>query len=497
MNPQQPRDPRLDDKIWRLEHCYKIVDKQGLRHRMTMNVVQRRIAASKAKRKMVLKARQMGVSTYRLLDLFDDTITNENVTSAILAHKDDGIEKLFRIPKRAYDYADPFWRPKLDRGGGSKYEMFFPSLNSRIYAGLEVRGDTIHKLHWSEVAFVPDEDKIKATLQAVPIDGEVTLETTPNGMGGYFYDIWNDPDQPYEKFFFPWYIFPEYQIPVEDELSLTGEEKRLKEKAMKLFGILVTDSQIAFRRFKKLELKELFAQEYPEDDQECFLASGDSVFNLQLLKELLSEVVRPNRSNDTVTIFHEFNNGHIYAAASDTAEGVGGDWSITKVFDVTDREEVAVLAMNRSKPEEFAQATYDLCAKYTNPERPWPLLGVERNNHGHAVLLKLENLYYPNLYHRKVGKDDRDPRPGWVTDKVTRPLMIDTLRDAIENRTTKLNDRKTFSECMTLINDEGKAQAAPGKHDDRVIASAIGVQMVIESGVSALYDNIAGKILVG
>lgn len=493
----QETDPRLADKLWRLEHCYKIVDKQGVKKRMSLNVVQARIQKSKAKRKMILKARQMGVSTYRLIDLFDDTITIPNTTAAILAHKDDGIEKLFRIPRRAYESADPLWRPKLDRGGGSKYEMFFPRINSRIYAGLEVRGDTIHKLHWSEVAFVPDEDKIKATLQAVPLNGDVTLETTPNGMGGYFYDVWNDPDQSYEKFFFPWYIFPEYQIPVDGPLQLTSDEKKLKEKAMKLFQIMITDEQISFRRLKKLELKDLFPQEYPEDDQECFLASGDSVMNLMLLKELLSEVEEPLWFDDTVTIFKEFNNGHIYAAAADTAEGVGGDWSIGKIFDVTDREEVAVLACHRSKPEDFGQMLYDLCARYTNAERPWPLLGVERNNHGHAVLLKLENLDYPNLFFRKKGGDDRDDRPGWVTDKVTRPLMIDTFRDGLEERSFKLNDRKTFSECMTLINNEGKAEAAPGKHDDRVIASAIGVQMVIESSASALYDNIAGKIRVG
>lgn len=492
----------LDDKAWRLEHCYKIVDKQSRLVTMTMNPIQRRIAASRSKRKMILKARQFGVSTYCILDKYDSTITIPNRTTVILAHENDGIEKLFRIPRRAYENSHPDLKPLLDRGGGSKYELFFPALGSRIYCDLSVRGDTIHDLHISEMAFIKDQNRVKATLQAVPLDGDVSIETTPNGVGGLFYDMWHDADQPYEKFFFPWYIHDEYQIPVSKLVPAeTSEEREFKKKAKKLFGVDITPAQIAYRRFKQVELKELFIQEYPEDEETCFLASGSAAMDLLKLAALARAAKSPCLSDGPTRIFLPYNSAHRYACGVDTAEGVGGDWSRACMFDVATREQVATLNAHRLSPEDFAEALYHFCYRYTSRDRPVPLLGVERNNHGHAVLMKLEQLHYPNLFFRPKGTDERgnlirDDRPGWVTDKVTRPLMIDVFIEAVHRETARLNDRDTFSECRTLVNNEGKIEAQDGKHDDTVIAGAIGLQMVVEAAPLAIYDNIADRIRV-
>ena len=40
----------------------------------------------------------------------------------------------------------------------------------------------------------------------------------------------------------------------------------------------LTPEQLKWRRNKKLELKEFFKQEYPEDPLTCFLTSGNSYF---------------------------------------------------------------------------------------------------------------------------------------------------------------------------------------------------------------------------
>lgn len=494
-----PSAELLRDKAWRLSNYYQIVNKDGQRCHMVPNVVQQKLMASTSLRKMVLKARQTGVSTYGLLDIYDDTITTPNTTSAIIAHEQDAIRKLFRIPQRAYKFAPR--KPAIDRGGGSQYEMFFPRMNSRIYCDLAIRGDTIHRLHVSEAHFITDEDNLKATLQAVPIKtGKVVLESTPNGIGGLFYEYWQDPDQPYEKFFFPWFIFPEYAIDTE-KLSLTNDEKDFVKKARERYGVTITHAQIAFRRYKIAELKNLFFQEYPEDDQQCFLSSGGSAMDLFIVQELMKAARAPYYQDEVTSLYVPYNNSHLYACGVDTAEGVGGDWSVASMFDVKTREQVGMLAMNRTKPEDFAIEVEKFCQRFHEPGRPMPLLGVERNNHGHAVLLKLENLHYPKLFHRKLkedefGQEKRDERPGWVTDKVTRALMIDYFIDGVEHRSIGLNDRGTFVECLTLVNNEGKIEAADGKHDDRVIASAIAVQMVLDSSVSALYDNISDKIKV-
>jgi hypothetical protein len=294
-----------------------------------------------------------------------------------------------------------------------------------------------------------------------------------------------------EKLFFPWFIFPEYKID-SDSLSLTEEEQGLITKVKKYFNIDLSCSQIAFRRFKQKELGSLFLQEYPEDDQTCFLSSGSSAIDLFKVKDQMERRAKPIEEYDNVKIYKAYDKSRRYVVGADTAEGVEGDFSVATVFDARSREQVAVLRSNRLKPHLFADQIYALCSRYVSGGRPWPLLAVERNNHGHAVLLQLHvHLRYLNLFFRLMSEDpyQRDDSPGWVNDKVTRPIMIDTFIDAVENRSIILNDIDTLGECLTLVNEDGKIQAAQGKHDDCIVASGIATQMIIECATLEIYDH--------
>jgi hypothetical protein len=166
------------------------------------------------------------------------------------------------------------------------------------------------------------------------------------------------------------------------------------------------------------------------------------------------------------------------------------------MFDVASREQVAQIRFNRWRPREFAIQVDHLCRKYWKEGKNIaPLLGVERNNHGHAVLLELaEHLDYPNLY---FYKEDDDNACGWKTDLVTRPLMIDAFIDGVENETVVLNSRDSLGECLTLIDNSGKIEAEEGEHDDCIIADSIGIQMCIKAaGSLSLYDDLRNKILL-
>lgn len=483
---------KLKDPNWRLQNLYSIVDKRGQKVLFKPNRIQEMVNQDPAQRKRILKARQFGISTYYILKQFDYTIWTPNATCCILAHEQDSIKKLFRIVKRAHMFMPDELRPVVDRGGGSKYEMYFPEINSRIYCDLESRSDTIHWLHASEVAFMKDPERLRATLQAVPLWGRVTQETTPNGMGNFFYDEWNEQNSTYKNFFFPWYLFDEYQLEDASHITdYTDEELEMIDKAKRLFNVDVTKNQIAFRRLKKSELKELFIQEYPEDDQSCFLSSGDAVMDLVLLKRLKDEAPIPIEDNGLVKIYKPYDKTRNYVCGADAAEGKDGDYSTAALVDARSREIVATIR-GHLKPFDFAHELNDLCKRYATGGRMLPLLSVERNNHGHAVLLELkEHINYPNLYFRK-----NDDMPGWVTDKVTRPIMIDTFIEAVENRTFNLNDIDTINECLTLVELNGKIQAAEGKHDDTIIAASIALQMCIEISCLEVYDNIGTKILV-
>lgn len=482
------------DPNWRLSNLYEIVTKEGKRVPFQPNNVQQIINKSESQRKMILKFRQVGVSTNELIKLLDWVMFNENATAAIIAHKADAIETLFQIPKLTYQLLPDKLKPKLDRGDGSKYEMFFPEINSRIYCDLEVRGGTIGRLHVSEAAFMDDSAKLKATLQAVPITtGRVTIETTPNGMANYFYDLWSDPNSIYEKFFFPWYIFDPYKIPVSQRLIYTEEELLVIEKA-KAYNVNITQEQIQFRRFKKSEMKTSsfdkkrvpFEQEYPEDENSCFLASGDPVMDVFKIKALLDKSTDPIRIESGIRIYKEYDKTKTYAVGADVAEGVKKDYSTAVVIEI-DSLEVAAVFRGHLKPEDFGDKLVEICEMYKAPGKAPPLLAVERNNHGHTVLYRLDLLAYPNIYH-----SSRDERPGWKTDQISRPIMIDSFINHVEEGLFPIPDKDILAECLTLVDNNGKIEAATGKHDDLIIACAIALQVKPDSNFS--YGDIATKI---
>lgn len=493
-------DARLKDPAWRINNLYKIVNKQGKKIVFKENPQQALINRDPSLEKAILKARQLGISTARIIHLFDKTVWTENQNSVILAHKDDSLVKLFRIVYIAYHSMHSSLQPILDRGGGSKYEFYFPEINSRISCTLESRSEAVQDLHISEFGLMKDDKAVKATVDTVPIGGSITYESTPKGLN-HFHELWFDQNRNIKKFFFPWYSFPEYQIQTAP-LSLTDEEKELKNKAKKLYNIEVVDSQIAFRRWKILQkgggmsgLRD-FMEEFPEDEQSCFLSSGDTVFNLLQIKSIMDRSPNPIRTVNGIKIFKEFDKNKIYVCGADCAEGVGGDRSAASMIDPQTREVVATY-QGDLKPHEFAHKLHEMCKLYWVSHKTAPLLGVERNNHGHAVLLELEeHIRYPNLYRRTMASGERDKSVGWVTDKISRPIMINGFIHAVENDMIKLNDKYIINECLTLVNNEGKIEAAATKHEDSVIATSIGLQLALEAGHLHVYEDLRRKILL-
>lgn len=478
------------DPLWRLENIYKIIDKGANKRLLRLNAAQREVVQCKAKRVALLKARQFGFTTLGVLRRLDDAMWNENTTCCILAHKRELLDKIFNIVRLAYKELPENLKPEIDRGDGSQYEMRFPNINSKIYTTLEVRGGTIHKLHISEAAFIP-KARIDATLQAVPLDGEVTYETTPNGLND-FYDMWSDQDSDVEKLFFPWFFNPEYKIATAP-LRLTESEEQLVASAAEKYGMVLTHEQIAFRRYKIRELNGFnkFITEYPEDDQTCFLSSGSNPFDLADIKSQLSSLPDSDlfEKHKGIRIFKKLDKTKNYVIGADVAEGVRSDYSSADVFCVEDKEQVAQFRSNEIPPSQYAGILFEMGRLYSHGPR-WPTLIVERNNHGHAVLLKLDDLSYPNLWL------DDDEKPGHRTTTLSRPILLDLFVEAIRDNWLKINFRETFRECLTLVDNNGKIEADTGKHDDSVISAALSLKAMLKAKANMdLYDNIHTKIL--
>ncbi len=492
-------DFKIADKDWRLRHLYHIVNKESQKVLFKPNFAQDAIRNSPNNRKLILKSRQIGVTTGEVINALDTTMFTENFNTVIMAHEDKVIEKIFRIPRRAFDELDPRIQPRLDRGGGSKYAMSFPEVNSRIGVALSAVGETINWLHISEAALIKDPIRIKQAIECVPLkNGRVTFETTARGLGNMFYDLWNAEDDIHDRLFFPWYLFNEYKMPVTKKLIYTEDEKKLIAYAKKEYGFTISQQQIQFRRFKKLTLLDTvneegervsFEQEYPEDPISCFLSSGSKIIDLFIIREMLNNAPEPLYIKNGVRVYAEKSRKGHYVIGADTAEGIGRDLCVATVIDCVAKEVVAVLA-GHFKPRDFADRLMALTDMYTVSEKLPPTLAVERNNHGHAVLLWLEDtLFHPSLYKHT------DDKLGWHTNAITRPIMMNGFTNAVENKAVVINDKGILSECLTLVDSNGKIEADTGKKDDHVMATAIAIQMFLKEAQS-VYANIGEKIRI-
>jgi len=329
-------------------------------------------------------------------------------------------------------------------------------------------------------------------LAAVPDSGSIVLESTPNGVGTLFYDMWQEAVREESRFtahFHVWWEDPSYRLPGPPLEELTLEERELQRRSG------VDDDQLRWRREKVRELREKFKQEFPEDHHSCFLANGACCFSTDALMQQRARAAQePSRRIETplscyryfcggrteaglvnplpgrLTIWREQVQGHDYTIGADVASGLeSGNCSAAVVLDRTTKEQVAELH-GRWRPDVFARLLSALASIYGKPK-----LAVDNNNHGLTALHVLRHeLRYPWLYYHSDGlRTGNTPELGWPTNTRTKPMMIDRLAAAIADGKIVLRSPSLIDECLTFVNRDGRLEAEEGKLDDLVIAAAI------------------------
>lgn len=431
------------------------------------NRAQREFSRNCTDRNIVLKARQMGITTYVAARFFIQTITRPGTMTVQVAHDQESAEEIFKIVHRFWEnLPETMKRGALHRSRANVRQMVFPRLDSeyRVATAADVnagRGLTIHNLHCSEVArWLRDGDETLASLRAaVPAGGEIVLESTPNGAGGAFYEEWQHTHETgYTRHFFPWWYDAEYRTGSAQVKPLTPEEEELVRRA----GL--TDTQIAWRRTNRAQMRGLAAQEYAEDPVSCFLASGECVFELEAIDRALEAQgsAAAVRDNGRLTIWIESRADRQYIIGVDPAGGgTDGDYACAEVIDRQTAMQCAELHGHYS-PRELSVKLLELGSMYNSA-----LLVVERNNHGHGVLANLRAAGYQRIF-RDGGQD------GWLTSAVTRPGMIENLAAILSLKPTLFQSTRLLTECRTFIRRrDGGSGSGAGSHDDCVMAMAI------------------------
>ncbi len=503
-----------------------IRDMSGRVIRFKPNLVQRRLWAIKKRirsegrlvRVIVLKARRHGITTSEQAESYALVATTPNKNALTLAHNSDSTIKIFRIAELYHQRLNRALRPER-LTASNKREINYPGMNSLFYigtAGGDVgRSDTLQRVHWSEVAWSPGDlmaqTQLFAGLSEAAREGEIVLESTPKGAGGFFHQTWKQAKEPgssWEAVLIPWWEDERNRTNISTEeaaevvASLSDEEKNLVER----HGL--GPDQIAWRRTKKADpemQRGMFEQEYLEDEITCFLVSGTHWFDMMTIRELIRSNPKPIevRRDGEIEIYKRYEKGKQYVIGADAGEGLPkSDWSTGGCLELMSGEQCARIR-GRYDVGEHAHRLAQLGKEYG-----YCLIGVERNNHGHAVLLALRDIeHYPRIYrHREFDAAKRkggSMKLGFPTTKGTRTSMLHALRMAVEDGGMTVNDREFLNETTTFVKHaDGKYSAENEGEDWDDLVFAWGIAWFIRDSRQAVqtldaeYDpkKFAGKL---
>ena len=485
-------------------------------------------------RELILKGRQMGLSTLIIALLFLQTINNPLIYSVVVAHDADSTERMFQMVKRFWEHLPTEKRPRTSRN--NRRELVWPDLDSSFFIGTAGATDfgrsaTLNYIHLSEVASYPDaQTLVTGLLQAVSTTGVVFAESTAKGFGNWFQEEWDSAekgDSVYSPRFFEWFDEESYRLPVPEGFERTAQE----EEWGRVYGL--DDEQLVWFREKAKELRNDLLQEYPLCPEDAFLVSGAPYFDRSRIRSLLLECKSPLFTADfrhhadevngslkvvlddlahkgvpgrfvagkDLEIFELPIQGEAYILAADPAEGLNPsgdpDSCSAIVYKISSWEEVAHLE-GCWNTHEFGMMLSHLGRFYNTA-----LLACERNTHGHAVLnsiLKMAmyppsqsfgntGVYFHEEFDAAKPKKELVRKPGWPTTSKTKAFALDVLRNKVESHEIILHSKRTLGQMLRFVNlPGGKFGGEAGSHDDNVMSAAIGAALLESRPMSRKRD---------
>jgi len=418
-----------------------------------------------------LKARQIGWSTLAAAYAFWKVFFHSDETVVMLSRTENFAKKLLQMSKYGFNRL-PEWMQ--DRGPGCEKQNLLElnfvngsSIESMASRENAARGITASLIIADEWAFFNDPAEAwTAIYPATEVGGQIIGISTANGFGNWFHKFYESAKAGTNNFvamFFAWDAVP----------GRDGEWYKKRTKDMEPWQL---------------------SQEYPTTDEEAFIASGNPVYDTDMLKQRI-EVLKPEFEGrlaidqeggfqliqsdaPNLRTWERPQADMSYAIGADIAAGgPQGDYSTACVIKVNTGRVVAMFR-DRVVPEDFAELLDSLGRFYNKA-----LLAPERNTHGLVVVRRLMyELNYPNLYlHTRDNINQTTTRnAGWHTNGTSKPVMVDELGAALRRGEVILHDDDTLIELMAYsrkITSNGHETYEGKPHDDLVIALAIANMM--------------------
>lgn len=294
---EQLKDPR-----WRLWNLYKIVDKHGRLIDFVPNEEQAAFINGMHWRNLILKARQLGMTTLCCLLYLDDCIFNPNINAAIIAHKVDDAGEIFRTKvKLPYDTLPDVIKAMSPLRANNESTLEFVN-GSQIRVTTSTRSGTVQWLHISEYGkicaqFPQRAREIRSGALASAELGCITIESTAEGEQGDFFDKAQMAQrvaesgrmltrQDYKFFFFPWVGRPEYRLP-QPIAGEDPEDTRYFNRLEVEVGRQITQPERNWWLAKQIDLGADMKREFPATPREAFEAAIEGAYFAEQLAYLM------------------------------------------------------------------------------------------------------------------------------------------------------------------------------------------------------------------
>jgi len=368
--------------------------------------------------------------------------------------------------------------------------------NSRAFG----RGDVFHRIILSEFAqWEPNQCHLirVGITESCPVlaGGRITIESTPNGEGNEHHQLYvgaKAGTNSYTPIFLPHFMHPEYYLSEGNEIARLVDrgqfEPTVEEQALMQQWVVGLD-RIRWRRWaiSKFGYSEqlnraLFLQEYPEDDISCFRSVAEGVFSLEHLARMELEAKEPSWVDAYgLRWWAKPLAERSYVVGVDPSEGIGEDRTAALVLDITDYPFVTHIATLRGKFRD--DETASLVAEAGKAAGVAPLV-VELNSVGQSVLNSLVNrLHYPRLYYQRDPLTGLDKSvPGFRTTSPSKRILLTEGLKVVNGGYLRTFDAELIKELRTFRRyPDGSMSAAPGSHDDFVMALLLGLQAAATS----------------
>lgn len=293
---------KLSNRRFRLNNLYMIKDAQGNKVRFRMNWAQEDLYDNMHYYNVILKARQLGFTTFIMIYFLDSCLFNHNVSAGVIAHAREAAEDLFRNKIRfAYDEMPPWLKEQVSAKTDSARVLEF-SNGSSISVGTSLRSGTFQRLLISEYGKTSAREPEKAkeiktgALNTVHAGQQIFIESTAEGQAGEYYDIVKRAQSLAGKeltsmdpkfFFYPWFKNPSYVLNAEVYINAKVDKyfRSLPEK--------LSPQQKSWYVKKSQEQGDAMFREFPSTPEEAFQGSMEgSIYYNEMIRARLSGRVR-------------------------------------------------------------------------------------------------------------------------------------------------------------------------------------------------------------